>query len=73
MLPDLDRLPVDGESDAAERLEDKARRCHKEVTWQVLSGRGDNAVRRQMVDGVGDDVGLPLGDRGEQIAVRDHA
>src|SRR6185437_2880582 len=71
MLREVDRLAVDGERDVAEDRQVEARGGDDDVGGDLLTGADLYPMLGERLDGVGDDRGLPLAQRREQIAVRD--
>ena len=71
MLREVDRFAVDGERDVAEDRQVETRGGDDDVGRDLLTGADLYPVLGERVDGVGDDRGLPLAQRREQIAVRD--
>jgi hypothetical protein len=69
---EVDRLAVYGERDVTEDRHIEAGGGDDDVGGDLLTGADPYPVLGERLDGVGDDRGLPLAQRREQIAVRDH-
>src|SRR5512135_2120805 len=71
VLGEVDRIAVDGERDVAEDREVEAGGRDHDVGRDLLTGADPDPVLGERLDGVGDDRGLSLAQRREQVAVRD--